>query len=90
VVQHGASVPKAQRKAEPKGVWQQTVLRVAQGLLDLPGAVTASQLIEAVVAEMPPADDGKKDRRRDNVLRAVEALVAANRISLIGGELAVL
>lgn len=90
VIQHGASVPKAQRKAEPKGVWQQTVMRVAQGLLDLPGTLTPAALIEAAVAEMPPADDGKKDRRRDNVLRAMEALVAANRLSLVGGEVAVL
>ena len=90
VVQAGNNVPKAQRKTEPKGVWQQTVLRVAQSLLDLPGAVTATQLVEASVAEMPPAEDGKKDRRRDNVLRAVEALVAANRISLVGGAVAVL
>lgn len=90
VVQHSASVPKAQRKAEPKGVWQATVMRVAQGLLDLPGALTPAALIEAAVSEMPPADDGKKDRRRDNVTRAVEALVAANRISLVGGEVAVL
>lgn len=90
VVQHTSSVPKAQRKADPKGVWQQSVLRVAQGLVDLPGSLTPTQLIEAAVAEMPPADDGKKDRRRDNVMRAVEALVAANRISLVGGEVAVL
>jgi len=90
VVQHGANVPKAQRKTEPKGVWQQLVMRVAQGLVDLPGAVTASQLTEAAVAEMPPADDGKKDRRRDNVLRAIEALVSANRLSLTSGEVVVL
>lgn len=90
VIQHGTSVPKAQRKAEPKGVWQQTVMRVAQGLLDLPGTLTPAALIDAAVAEMPPADGGKKDRRRDNVLRAVEALVAANRLSLVGGEVAVL
>ena len=88
VLKANAGGPRAATKAEPKGVWQQTVLRVAQGLVDLPGAVTAPQLIEAAVAEMPPADDGKKDRRRDNVMRAVEALVAAGRLSLAGGTVA--
>lgn len=90
VIQHGASVPKAQRKAEPKGVIQQVVMRVAQGLLDLPGAVTPAALIEAVVAELPPADDGKRDKRREHTTRAIESLVAANRLSLVGGEVAVL
>lgn len=90
VVQHGNSVPKAQRKTEPKGVWQQTVLRVAQGLLDLPGTLTPAALIEAVVAEMPAAEDGKRDKRREHALRAVESMVAANRLSLVGGEVAVL
>jgi len=85
VVQHGASVPKAQRKTEPKGVWQQVVLRQAIALTDLPGIVTTSQLIDASVAEMP-LGDGKRDRRRNLVMRALEALVAANRLSTTGGS----
>lgn len=85
VLQHGASVPHAHRKAEPKGAVQQLVLRVAVGLTDLPGAVTTSQLIDAVVNELPKPD-GKRDQRRATVLRAVEALVGSNVMSVGGGE----
>jgi hypothetical protein len=88
VVQHGQSVPRAERKAEPKGAWQQVVMRQAVALTDLPGTVTTSQLIDAAVAEMP-LEDGKKDRRRFLVLRAMEALVASNRLSTTGGAVEV-
>jgi len=90
VLQHGASVPHAQRRAEPKGVWQQAVMRVAVGLTDLPGVVTSSQLIDAAVNEMPRDETKKDDRRRDNIVRAVQALVTANRLSVAGGTVNVL
>jgi hypothetical protein len=89
VIQHGEAVAKSDRKAPPKGVWQQVVLRQAVALTDLPGVVTASQLIEASVAEMPE-EEGKRDRRRNLVMRALEALVAANRLSTSGGTVNVL
>jgi hypothetical protein len=90
VLKANASGPRAAAKAEPKGVWQQTVLRVAQSLLDLPGALTPAQLIDAAVAEMPAPEQGKRDKRRELAMRAIEALVGVGRISLAGGEVAVL
>lgn len=89
VVQHGANVPKAERKAQPKGVKQQVVMRVAQALTDLPGIVTTAQLIDACVGEMP-AEDGKRDNRRRDVLRAIESVVAGNMLSVTGGQVNVL
>jgi len=89
VVQHGASVPKAQRKTEPKGAKQQLVMRMAVALTDLPGAVTTSQLVDACVAELP-VEDGKRDNRRRDVLRALESLVGANAVSVTGGLVEVL
>jgi len=89
VIQHGANVAKSDRKAEPKGVWQQVVMRQAVSLTDLPGTVTTDQLINAAVADMP-AEEGKRDRRRNLVMRAMEALVAANRLSTTGGVVNVL
>jgi hypothetical protein len=90
VLKANASGPRAAAKAEPKGVWQQTVLRVAQSLLDLPGALMPAQLIDAAVAEMPAPEHGKRDKRRELAMRAIEALVGVGRISLAGGEVAVL
>jgi len=82
--------PKGQRKKEPKGEWPQVVLRVAQALVDLNDTVTTNELIETAVNEMPAPDDGTKDRRRYRVMRATEALVAANRLSTAGGRVEVL
>lgn len=86
----GNSVPAVQRKAMPKGEWQQVVLRVAQNLTDLNEMATTNELIEAAVNEMPGPDVGTKDRRRHNAMRAVESLVAANRISTTDGRVEVL
>lgn len=90
VLHHTAMVPKSQRKAEPKGTVEKVVLRKAIELTDLPGVVTTTQLVDAAVDELPGADSGKRDRRREYVLRAVESLVAANRISSTGGHINVL
>jgi hypothetical protein len=84
VVKAGKAIPKGERKGDPKGVWQQTVYRVARTLTDLDGAPTATQLLDGAVAEMP-AEEGKRDRRRELATRALEALVAANRVSLVAG-----
>jgi len=89
VLKAGNQVPKAQRKAEPKGVWQAVVLKTAIELTDLPGTVTTNQLIDASVNQMP-AEEGKRDRRRNLVMRALEALITSNRISAVGGEVQVL
>lgn len=90
VVHHRASVPRNQRKGAATGKWQQLALRVARDLTDLAGAtVTTTELIDAAVNQMP-VEDGKRDRRREHVLAAVESLVAANRLSVAGGVVNVL
>jgi hypothetical protein len=91
VVKGGNTVAKAERKVEPKGSVQQVVLRTAIALTDLPGTVTTTtQLIDASVDQIPKDDTKKVDRRRDNVLRAIESLTGANRISTQGGVIDVL
>lgn len=52
--------------------------------------VTSSQLIDAAVSEMPRDETKKDDRRRDNIVRALQALVSANRLSVAGGTVNVL
>lgn len=89
VLHADAVVAKAKRKEEPKGSVQQVVLRKAIDLTDLPGAVHTTQLIDAAITEIP-TEDGKRDQRRKNVLRAIEALVAANRLRVTNGDISVL
>lgn len=75
------------KKAPIKGVWQQTLVRQLMTLGALTGAPTTTELIDAAVAQMP-AEEGKRDRRREQFLRALEALVAADRVSIAGGVVA--
>ncbi|PUE41421.1 AAA family ATPase [Limnohabitans sp. Bal53] len=89
VLHHTAMVPKSKRKAEPRGAIQAVVLRKAIELTDLPGVVTTTQLVDAAADEIPETGT-KRDQRRQHTLRALESLVAANRISLAQGRVVVL
>jgi hypothetical protein len=84
----GRALPKEQRKKAPKGNIERLVLRTAGVMRDFPAGVTTHQLIEAAVNELP-APEGKRDRRREVVLRAIEALVADNHLSVTGGFVSV-
>lgn len=88
VVEHTQTVPKAERKKEPKGTKEKLVLKVAQDMADLGGApLTVNALIDAVVNQIPHDDaEGKRDRRREVVLRAIESLVTAGQMSVAGGH----
>ena len=74
-------------RPQPKGAVQKLVLRVAQGLVDLAEDVPHTALIDAAVNEMPAPEAGKRDKRREHVMRAVESLVAVNVLSVAGGRL---
>ena len=89
VLKHSATANRPQR-TDPKGNNERVLLRVAVGLTDLPGAVTTNALLTAAENELPPPDAGKKDRRREVLMRALSSLVAAERISVAGGEVHVL
>lgn len=85
VLAHGQALPKEQRKVEPKGNIERLVLRTAEVMRDFPAGVTTHQLVEACVNELPEPEQGKRDRRREMVLRAIESLIAGNRLSVAGG-----
>lgn len=76
-------------KAGPKGAVQQLVLRTARGMLDLAGELAVMDLIGATVNEMPQ-EEGKRDKRREHAMRALEALVGAGTLSTTGGRVTVL
>ena len=84
VVAHG----EVQRKrAAPKGDIQKLVLRVAEEMLDLAEDVTTSELIDAVINQIPyDKAEGKRDNRRRDALRALESLAANGRASTAGGK----
>lgn len=89
VVRAGQSVPVAQRKTAPKGVWQQVLMRLATSMTDLADDVTPAELLDSAVNQMPK-EDGKKDRRAFLAQRALESLTAAGHISVTSGRVCLL
>ena len=87
VLQHTAAVPKAQRKAEPKGAVEKLVCKVLADLTDI-GAdtVDANTLVEACVAQLVAEPDGKRDRRRERVMRALESVTSGGQVVVENGE----
>lgn len=76
----------APQRAMPKGDKQRLVLRVAEDLIALSGEITTSALIDNVVNQIPyDQAEGKRDTRRQHVLRAIESLVDTGRMSTSGG-----
>lgn len=91
VLEHTNTVPRAERKKEPKGAIEKLVLKVAMDLTDLGGdGVPVNSLLEACVAQMLLDPEAKRDRRREMTLRAFEALQGANRVKALDGMVVVL
>lgn len=87
VLNHVASVPRSERKVEPKGANEKLVLRVLEDMADLgDGMVSSNELIEAAVNQMIKDPDAKKDRRREMVLKAIATLQDKNRVVLDAGN----
>jgi len=83
VVAHGEVERK---RAVPKGDKQKLVMRIAEEMLDLADTVTTGELIDAVVNQIPfDREEGKRDNRRRDALRAIETLAAAGSLSTAGG-----
>lgn len=83
VVEHTSAVDKSQRasKKEPKGNIEKMLLRLFKDTMDLAdGTVKETELIEAAVDQMP-VGEGKRDRRRERVMRAMESLLSSGALS---------
>lgn len=89
VLLNEVAVPREKRQAEPKGSVQRVVMRIAIALTEMPGAVYVNHLIDSAVNELPQ-DPAKRDQRRRHVMRAIDELVAANRLSATNGEISVI
>jgi hypothetical protein len=91
VLEHIATVPKAERKKEPKGTVEKLVLKVITELTELAGeGVHVTALMDGCVAQMLHDPNTKRDRRREVTLRAFESLQAANRVKVVDGLVVVL
>lgn len=91
VLEHVATVPKAERKKEPKGVVEKLVLKMALDLSGLAGdEIAVNDLIEGCINQMVLDPNAKRDRRREVVLRAIEGLQLANRVGINAGNVTVL
>ena len=90
VVTSSAGAPAAARRT-PKGAVQQLVLRTARALLDLGGELQVMTLVDQVVQALPhDPEPGKRDKRREHAMRALEALAGAGFVSTAGGMVGVL
>ena len=79
------------KSAAPKGAVEKIVLRTLTDIHDLTGqGVNTTVLVDNAVAQIPfDKAEGKRDKRREHVLRAVQSLVAAGRIANSGGEICI-
>ena len=71
----------APRIVRPRGPKQAVLLNTLTELMDLAGPPTTMQLLDAARDRLPHSE-GEKDRRRADVTRALEALVAANAVRI--------
>lgn len=88
VVEH-TQVAAANRSAGPKGVNEKLILRVIEELSGVTEArVKHVDVVDAAVAQMPfDSGSGKRDRRRDVVVRAIESLREGGHLVVSGTEL---
>jgi len=86
VLEHVAATPKAQRASrEPKGLVEKLVMRVTNDLT-IGGPVPVGDLIDAAVAEQTPDPaSGKRDTRRGNIVRAIDALRERGALTVENG-----
>lgn len=90
VVEHVAATPKSQRRKPIKGDVQKIVMRVLDSLIGLDGDEDGPDLETlkvACVAQLVAPDEGRVDRRRDEVSRAINTLTAGGHIYQKGGGL---
>lgn len=73
------------REAVPRtGPNEQAVLTALEGLSLLQVTATVSQVADAAVGLLPPEVAGKRDTRRQRVMRALKTLRKAGRMRMIG------
>ena len=90
VLEHTQAKPKAERgRREPKGAIEKLVMKALSDLL-IGGPVPTSDVIDASVCQMPfDSAAGKRDKRREHVLRALNGLVERGLLVVDDGKVSV-
>lgn len=65
----------------PRGQWKQTAYRI----VEVGGTVAFDEVVDKVAAEMPRPEEGKRDQRRSNARRDVEALIRGDFLETTDG-----
>lgn len=91
VVEHVEGGAGVLRARGPKGTNEKMVMRAVRDSMGLAGeAPHANDVIEAAVALLDPPPEGKRDRRREHIVRAMDGLVADGALRRVeGGKLEV-
>ena len=86
VIEHRDAPPPGQgpEREMPKGIINQTVLQTVGALVELGGDPTYNETIEACVSRIE-LEEGKRDRRRELVIRALDRLSDSGHLILGGG-----
>lgn len=75
VVNFDASLVESDKRKEPRGMWEKSVLRHAKAMLDKAESVPAKPVIERAIQEVPFDIEGKqRDRRSEYAWRALTKL----------------
>jgi len=87
--EHVAQRAPREPKAKPKpalriGVNEQAVLEAVDVLSLVGDRIDVGQMVSHAIDLLPPAEAGKRDTRRQRIVRALTSLVDAGRVSLWG------
>lgn len=86
VVEHVAAETRRARTRQPKGTNEKAVMRAARGCMGLDGgSPKVNDVIEAAVAMLTPPEEGKRDKRREHVVRALDGLVTDGALRAVEG-----
>lgn len=81
-----AEAEQVQREVRPRtGPNEQAVLDVIEGLSLLRDRAQASEVVALAVGRIPPDASGRRDTRKQRVVRALESLRRDGRVTLAGG-----
>lgn len=88
VIEHKGGPAPGEKPArdEPKGAVQRTVLATIQSLIELDGDPSYNTGVEACVGRID-LEPGKRDRRRELVVTAIEKLSGSGHLVLGGGQI---
>lgn len=85
-----ASEPLRQLKREPKGSVERLVLRTVLDNLEGDGLADLGLVVDEAINQLPfDHQTGKKDRRREAVLRALDSLRDTGRVSIAGVKIGI-